>query len=208
MGFTRNISRDRAVLGKLIDRLGLPATVLSLVMAHAEAVRASGRRLGLVSPGDSEHIVGRHSADSLLFALARTPAPGERWLDVGSGAGFPGFVLACAYPGTAFVLLEPLKRRAGFLELWTLELGLSNVRVLSRRLGDLDRGGYDVVVSRALEAPRKTRAGLLDATRPGGDVLVAIGSSETPEPPALLVALENVAFVDSPGRFSMMTRGG
>ena len=208
MGFTGNTADDRAILGKLIIRLGLPVSVLSLVLAHAEAVRSATQRLGLVSHGDLGQVVSRHTADSLLFALARTPAHGERWLDVGSGAGFPGLVLACAYPESAFTLLEPLKKRAGFLEVTALELGLGNVVVRNERLADLEHQDFDVAVSRALEDPAETRVAMVDVVREGGEVLVAIGPSEAPEPPARLVALDGVGFVDSPGRFSMMTRGG
>lgn len=208
MGFTRNIENDRALLGKLINRLGLPVTVLSLLLAHAEAVRDDGRRLGLISPGDVELVIARHTADSLLFALARTPQPGERWLDVGSGAGFPGLVLACVYPNCSFTLLEPLRRRAGFLQLAALELGLANVTVDDRRLGELAGQRFDVAVARAVQDPNDALPLLLEVLREGGDALVAVGPSFLPTAPARLVRIEGVGFVDSPGRFSMMTRGG
>lgn len=208
MGFTRNIENDRAILARLIDRLGLPVTVLSLLLAHAEAVREAGPRLGLISPGDVDLVIARHSADSLLFALPRTPQPGERWLDVGSGAGFPGLVLACAFPSCSYTLLEPLKRRAGFLQLTVLELGLANVTVDDRRLGDLDGGGFDVAVARALQDPNEALLAMLELLREGGEALVAVGPGLLPKPPARLVRLEGVGFVDSPGLFFMMTRGG
>ena len=208
VGFTRNTENERAVLGKLINRLGLPVNVLSLLLAHAEAVRSANKKLGLVSPGDADRLIARHTADSLLFAVARSPGPGERWLDVGSGAGFPGLVLAASFPACSFTLLEPLKRRAGFLELTTADLGLGNVSVDHRRLEALSEGGFDVAVARALQEPEKALKAMLRALRPGGEAVVAIGPSETPEPPAHLVLLEDFGFVDSPGRFSMMTRGG
>ena len=73
MGFTRNIERDRAILGSILNPLGLPTTTISLLLAHAEAVRGATQRLGLISPGDADHVVPRHTADSMLFALARGP---------------------------------------------------------------------------------------------------------------------------------------
>jgi 16S rRNA (guanine527-N7)-methyltransferase len=140
--------------------------------------------------------------------LVRAPRPSERWLDVGSGAGFPGLVLACCFPEASFTLLEPLKKRAGFLQLVTTELGLANVAVDDRRLDQLSPGGFDVAVARALKSPNEALEGLLNVVRLGGDALVAAGPSETPEPAAELVQLEGVGFVDSPGRFFMMSRGG
>src|SRR2546421_11488732 len=86
------------ILSGLLRALELPQSLLSLLLAHAEAVRTDADRLGLVSRSDVDHIVARHTADSLLFALVRRPGPAERRVDVGSGAGFPGLVLACALP--------------------------------------------------------------------------------------------------------------
>ena len=205
MGFTGNIARDRAILGRLLNRLALPSTLLSLLVAHAEAVRAAGSRLGLISPGDAEVIVPRHTADSLLFALARTPRTAERWLDVGSGAGFPGFVLACCYPNCSFTLLEPLKRRAGFLELMASDLGLVNVAIDTRRL-EAVLNEFDVAVARAFDAPTTALEALLGAVVLGGEAIVAVGSDAVIEGPARLVAVEIPGDVDSPGLFSMMTR--
>jgi 16S rRNA (guanine(527)-N(7))-methyltransferase RsmG len=205
VSFTRNIERDRAILGSLLDRLGLPSTVLSLLVAHAQAVRASNPRLGLISPGDVDQVVPRHTADSMLFALARPPRPAERWLDVGSGAGFPGLVLACCYPACTFTLLEPHKRRAGFLELTVSALGLANAAVDTRRLEDVD-ADFDVAVARALSDPDAALLGLIHRVRPGGEAIVAVSPGAVVSSPARLVAVETSGDVDSPGLFSMMTR--
>jgi 16S rRNA (guanine(527)-N(7))-methyltransferase RsmG len=204
VGFTRNIERDRAILGPLLSRLGLPSTTLSLLLAHAEAVRASSPRLGLVSPGDVDHIVPRHTADSLLFALARPARPAERWLDVGSGAGFPGLVLACCYPDSTFTLLEPHKRRAGFLELTASQMGLANVRVDTRRLEEV-APDFDVAVARAFSDPESALSELIRRVHSGGEAFVAVGPTAAVSPPARLVAVEAPADVDSPGVFFMMT---
>lgn len=206
MGFTRNIAVDRALLGHLLNRLGLPSTVLSLLVAHAEAVRGASPRLGLVAPGDEGHLIARHTADSMLFALARAPAPGEHWLDVGSGAGFPGAVLACCYPDCSFTLLEPHERRAGFLELVTSGLGLANTIVVGRRLEALENSGFDVAVARALTDPAKAVRALTGSVRVGGEVIVALGSRAQLGPPARIVEVEVPDDVDSPGLFSMMSR--
>jgi 16S rRNA (guanine527-N7)-methyltransferase len=206
VGFTRNIDRDRALLGRLLNGLGLPSTVLSLLFAHAEAVRAATGRLGLVSPGDIDQLIPRHTADSMLFALARSPRAGERWLDVGTGAGFPGVVLACCYPDSSFTLLEPHERRAGFLELTTGDLGLANVVVDGRRLEAATEGRFDVAVARAFSDPDQALRGLIGAVIPGGEAIVAVGPGAAVAPPARKVAVEAPGGVDSPSLFFMMTR--
>jgi 16S rRNA (guanine527-N7)-methyltransferase len=206
-GFTGNIATDSAVLGRLLERLGVPSTVLSLLRAHAVAVSRDAERLGLVGP--DEDIVRRHTGDSLLFALARMPGPGERWIDVGSGAGFPGLVLAACFPETSFTLLEPLKRRAGFLELRAAELGLPNVQVEARRLDKVEDGTYDVAVARALEEPGRAIRSMVRVLTDGGVALAAVGSEDaTPTDPAVReVRVDDLGDVDSPGRFFMMARG-
>jgi 16S rRNA (guanine(527)-N(7))-methyltransferase RsmG len=205
VGFVRNIEPDGAALGRLLSRLGLSLSFLSPLLAHARAVQRDAVRIGLVSPSDIDQIVLRHSADSLLFALVRRPATGEQWVDVGSGAGFPGLVLACCFPECSFTLLEPLRKRAGFLELQAADLGLINVVVDPRRHEEIPDGTFDVAVARALAEPEAALTSMIRLVRIGGDALVAVGASGSVQG-TTVVRLEGVGFVDSPGVFSMMTR--
>jgi 16S rRNA (guanine527-N7)-methyltransferase len=73
-------------------------------------------RTNLVAPSTLPHLWTRHVADSLqLLALAPTA---QRWLDIGSGGGFPGIVLACALaetPGAHIYLVERIAKKAAFL---------------------------------------------------------------------------------------------
>lgn len=183
--------------------------MLSPVLAHASAVEREADRLGLVGPRDRDQIARRHSADSLLFALVRRPTPAERWIDVGSGAGFPGLVLAVCFPDTYFTLLEPLKRRAGFLELQTADLGLANVQVDARRLDEVEDAAFRVGVARALDDPGRALKSMVRVIEPGGLALVAVGSNEpAPAAPGVQdVLVADFEDVDSPRRFFMMSRG-
>lgn len=206
MGFTRNISQDRLVLGSLLQRLGLPLSLTSPLMAHADAVAGAADRLGLIAPGDKGSVPARHTADSLLFALARTPRPGEHWADVGSGAGFPGLVLACCYPASRFSLIESNSRKAGFLDLQAGNLGLSNTEILARRVAEVD-GTFDVAVARAFANPSSALLDLMSLVRVGGEIIVAAGPDESVPAGADRVQLEEIGAVDSPGVLFMMSRG-
>ncbi len=69
--------------------------------------------------------------------------------DLGSGAGFPGIVLAIYYPEIKFSLIEPLTKRCKFLETVVTELGLENVKILNERAEDIT-DKFDLVTSRAV----------------------------------------------------------
>ena len=71
-------------------------------------------------------------------------------MDIGTGAGFPGLILAMALPQTHFTLVEPLKKRSGFLQYIKADLGLENVTVKSCRVEELPPATYDLVTSRAV----------------------------------------------------------
>lgn len=187
-----------AALAALLRELSLPLGVVSLLLAHAKAVAQDAERLGLVSESDRDFVIPRHTGDSLLFALARPPRPGEHWVDVGSGAGFPGLVLSCCYPESSFDLIEPQRKRAGFLELQRARLGLENVEVLAVRAEGVPPG-FDVAVARALAEPLLALEVLRRLRGPTGTSIVAVGESVTRPQDAVEIRLQR-AGVDSPGR--------
>jgi len=71
-------------------------------------------------------------------------------LDVGTGAGFPGLVLAIALEHTEVVLAEPLKKRVSFLRYATIDIGLDSVVVQGSRVEDIDHKPFDLITSRAV----------------------------------------------------------
>jgi len=71
-------------------------------------------------------------------------------LDIGTGAGFPGMVLAIKYPKTHFTLVEPLQKRVAFLYLIKSEYGLENVTIVASRVEDMEPFDVDLITSRAV----------------------------------------------------------
>lgn len=71
-------------------------------------------------------------------------------LDVGTGAGFPGLVLAIALPDTNVVLAEPLKKRVSFLKYASIDLKLSNVTVEAKRVENIAHEAFGLISSRAV----------------------------------------------------------
>ena len=71
-------------------------------------------------------------------------------LDIGTGAGFPGMILALALPDTHVTLVEPLKKRASFLQFIKADLGLKNVTVVKKRVEEMPPQHFELVTSRAV----------------------------------------------------------
>jgi 16S rRNA G527 N7-methylase RsmG len=133
----------RAILADFLDSVDFQfnrALFLDRVQRLSALIAFWGTRVNLTAaPGDPREI-GFHIFDSLapiIFAeheqlLKRAFQCGAQLLDLGSGAGFPGLVLASAVPAT-FTLLESRRKRASFLAVAAAEMGLENVTV-ERRL--------------------------------------------------------------------------
>jgi 16S rRNA (guanine527-N7)-methyltransferase len=113
----------------------------------ALVVEENGRQ-NLVSKPSEGAIWLRHLADSaqLLRHVSRGTSP---WLDLGTGAGFPGLVIAALRPDCEVVLVESRKRRVDWLARATAELGLARCRVEGRRLEHVESFPAAVISARA-----------------------------------------------------------
>ena len=71
-------------------------------------------------------------------------------MDIGTGAGFPGMILALALPETQVTLVEPLTKRASFLQFIKADLGLENVTVVKKRVEQMQAKVFELITSRAV----------------------------------------------------------
>lgn len=126
---------------------------------------------GLLGPREVPRLWDRHVLNSVAVS-PEVPA-GAHVLDVGSGAGLPGIPLALARPDLHVTLVEPLLRRATFLEEVCADLDVPQVRVLRARAEDCPRHEADVVLARAV-APLDRLARLTLPLLRAGGVLVAL----------------------------------
>jgi 16S rRNA (guanine527-N7)-methyltransferase len=118
------------------------------ITRYMAALDAWRTRLNLIGPGEGRHVWRRHVFDSLQ--LAPLIRPGERDIvDLGTGAGFPGIILACALPEREVALVEKSPKKCEFLRAAVSSAGLT-VQVYNQRTEDPAPGRYDLVVSRAL----------------------------------------------------------
>lgn len=94
-------------------------------------LRSESERQNLIAASTIEHLWSRHIVDSAQL-LDWASATGE-WLDVGTGGGFPGLVIAILR-SEPITLVEPRRRRADFLRLCVEEFGLGNARVIAAKV--------------------------------------------------------------------------
>ncbi|MGB3797051.1 MAG: 16S rRNA (guanine(527)-N(7))-methyltransferase RsmG [Alteraurantiacibacter sp.] len=109
---------------------------------------SENERQNLVSRASLECIWKRHIADSLQL-LDHVPRETDNWLDLGTGAGFPGLVLALARPGTRITLVESRKRRVEWLEYVRKKFSLEKCIVLGSRLESVETVEAGVITARA-----------------------------------------------------------
>ncbi|WP_187647254.1 16S rRNA (guanine(527)-N(7))-methyltransferase RsmG [Nitrosophilus labii] len=77
-------------------------------------------------------------------------SPVKKAMDIGTGAGFPGLILAFALKDTEFLLVEPRNKRAAFLNYIVATLELKNVKVEKKRVEELPAEPFDLITSRAV----------------------------------------------------------
>ena len=157
----------RAYVEGLTDPVGI-ARLETLISALME----ENQHQNLISKPSEVQMWVRHIADSaqLLRFVSRgtlKSEPSGTWLDLGTGAGFPGLVIAALDPKLSVVLVESRARRVEWLERMVRELDLSNCRVEGQRLELVDPFEASVISARAfaplkkllqLSAPFSTKA--------------------------------------------------
>ena len=109
--------------------------------------------MNLTAITNKEEVYEKHFFDSLLFSFNEN-LNNKKLIDVGTGAGFPGLVLAIAYPTLDVYLLEPLSKRCNFLTKVVNELHLENVHIINQRSEDyakMNREKFDYATARAVK---------------------------------------------------------
>ena len=158
---------------------GVFGPALPAAVTFAGLLATRGVERGLLGPREVPRLWDRHLLNCAVVAELIEPRRGTL-LDLGSGAGLPGLVLAMLLPETAVTLLEPMQRRCRFLTEAVTELGLANVSVLRGRAEDVTVR-TDVVTARAV-APLPRLAELaIGLVRPGGMVLAIKGRTAQEE---------------------------
>ena len=156
--FYEELKRGAAALG-----LDLDAKQLDQLLDYLELLQKWGKVYNLTSVREPAEMLTHHLLDSLAIVLPLEAqitklrlADRVGLLDVGSGAGLPGVVVAVCCPGVDVSCVDTVGKKAAFIQQAALSLRLPNLKGIHARVENLP-GEYDVVVSRAF-------ASLLDFT--------------------------------------------
>ena len=177
-----------------IDALGLcvPSGVVPRLSHHYALLVRWAKRINLTTVTDPQEAAIRHALDCLLFAESVAIDAEADLVDVGSGGGFPGIVVAVARPHLRVTLLEPIRKRTSFLRVAVAELGLDNVRVVDGKLlpdrPDASNAAAagpalwpaQIIVSRATIPPLALIPQLAPVLRPGGLAVISGGQGLPP----------------------------
>ncbi|HEY5987630.1 MAG TPA: 16S rRNA (guanine(527)-N(7))-methyltransferase RsmG [Streptosporangiaceae bacterium] len=171
----------RAVFGPVIEG----------AEAYARLLAGPAVERGLIGPHEVPRLWERHLLNSAAVAEL-VPRPGSL-VDLGSGAGLPGIVLALLLPDVEVTLLEPMLRRVVFLDECVKLLNLENARTQRGRAEEFaGRLSADVVTARAVAPLDRLAAMAVRLVRPGGVVLAIKGAKAVEEVTTARTALRGL----------------
>lgn len=182
-----------------VDLLG---SRLGVMERYGHILATRGVDHGLVGPRELPRLWERHIVNCLL--LSELIPADTRVIDVGSGAGLPGLVLAVARPDLRVELVEPLERRVRWLEASVAELQLESVRV-HRGKAESFRGSLsaDIVTARAVARLCDLAGWCLPLVPVGGELLAMKGATADREIDEDRAAMEKAGA----GQITLVTLG-
>jgi 16S rRNA (guanine527-N7)-methyltransferase len=147
------------------------------IMRYAEILASQGIERGLIGPKEADRIWERHIANCI--PVTTLIPQNATVIDIGSGAGLPGIVVALARPDLTVTLLEPLNRRFDFLNEVVAQLELPIIVIQGR--AQTMTGRYQVVTARAVAPLPKLLPLLWHLVAPGGSLLAIKGENAAAE---------------------------
>ena len=166
---------------------------LSQISIYIDLLLRWNARVNLTAVRHEDSIVTRHFGESLFAARHLFPAgppPATRYLDLGSGAGFPGLPIKLWAPVLQVTLIESNQKKATFLREVIRALGINDADVFAARAEDFPASTADLVTLRAVERFERSLPRAARLVRPKGRLALLIGSAQLDSARALLPAFE------------------
>ena len=153
---------------------------------YARFLKEWNDKINLTAITDDEGIAIKHFLDCLLVSKAAQFKSGDKVIDVGTGAGFPGLVIAAAFPDVQVTLLDSTGKKLKAVENIRQEMGVQNAQVVHMRAEDAGkkpefREKYDFATARAVAELRVLLEYTLPFVKVGGKFLSLKGASAVDE---------------------------
>ena len=164
--------------------IALDDAALARLDLYAERLIETNKHVNLTAITEPEDILYKHFLDSLTIFRYVQPLEGARWIDVGTGAGVPGFVLLAARPDLRMTLLDGTKKKLQFVQ-DTLDAAGLSAQTLHTRAEEAGqdaayRERFDFATARAVANLRELSEYCLPFLRVGG-TFIAMKSKKTDE---------------------------
>ena len=143
------------------------------VVSYLDMVLERNEHINLTAVKDRDEAMIKHVVDSLALIDLPEFKKAEKIIDVGTGAGFPGALLAIAFPEKQFVLLDSTLKRLKVIDEFAEKLEITNITTLHARAEEINRkaphgSAYDMCISRAVANLSTLSAWCLPFVRSGG----------------------------------------
>ena len=159
------------LIQRLIEHYGREKT--DKFISYIDKVLDRNEHINLTAVRDRDEAMQKHLADSLAVTVLPEYTEAKTVIDIGTGAGFPGALLAIADPDKEFVLLDSTLKRLKVIDEFAHDLGITNLKTVHARAEEISRkpefnGQFDICVSRAVASLDKLAGWCLPFVKRGG----------------------------------------
>ena len=171
---------DPEITEQLIEKFGKQKS--STLLAYLDLVLVRNEHINLTAVRDPGEALVKHVLDSLAIIDLPEYKEAEKIIDVGTGAGFPGALLAIVSPEKDFTLLDSTLKRLRVIDEFAQTLNISNLQTVHARAEEISKkpeynGAFDVCVSRAVANLEKLSGWCLPFVRKGGSFIAYKGEN-------------------------------
>ena len=154
----------------------------SALLSYLDLVLERNEHINLTAVRDHDEALVKHVLDSLAITELKEYIEAGRIIDVGTGAGFPGALLAIVSPDKEFILLDSTLKRLRVIDEFAETLNISNITTVHARAEEIARkpefgGAFDLCVSRAVANLEKLSGWCLPFVRSGGSFIAYKGEN-------------------------------
>lgn len=177
-------AETKRIIGSLNSRYGVEAT--GRLLSYLDMVLERNEHINLTAVRDRDEALVKHVEDSLAITDLPEYEEAKTVIDVGTGAGFPGALLAIVSPDKEFVLLDSTLKRLKVIDEFAEKLGIDNLRTVHARAEEISKKpefdqAFDLCVSRAVANLEKLTGWCLPFVKRGGSFVSYKGENYAEE---------------------------